>query len=325
MEQLTLQEAIEILEITDLDSLTENDLAKVKKKASKKWHPDRVAAMNPDEEVINAYKANFQKIAPAIEIIRAYINGEDYTDMSANANINRESSVDILKKEFPNIQEFFTRNWAAIKATDYKKTIEKVLIFEGFSVPEILKRDLEYEIPEVAIVAMLSGTILPTIVGLFFVGIPPIALLIYLFVAVQVLCSAIALFPTGRFWLPQFMQNIVLQVLDIGVYMHNAVGFLSDLLPNRFRWIIHLFLKSIQFFGRIAQKLIVAPIYYIVGSIFQDKRIGKVEKELIFYGGFTADYVDELLAMPLDNLSEEQVYHVGSMYNALGDFQAVST
>lgn len=324
MEQLTLQEAIEILEITDLDSLTENDLAKIKKKASKKWHPDRVAAMNPDEEVVNAYKANFQKIAPAIEIIRAYINGEDYTDMSANADINRESGVDIIMKEYPNIKEFFARHWAAIKAADYKKTVEKVLLFEGFSVPEILKRDLEYEVPEVAIVTMLSGTILPSIIGLFFVGIPPIAMLIYLFVVVQVLCSIITLLPTGRFWLPQFVQNIIVQVLEIGLYMHNAVGFLSDLLPWRFRWIIHLFLKSIQFFGRIAQKLIVAPIYYIVGSIFQDKRIGKVEKSLIFYGGFTADYIDELLAMPVETLSEEQIYHVGSMYNALGDFQPVS-
>lgn len=324
MEQLTLQEAIEILEITDLSSLTEDDLAQVKKKASKKWHPDRVAALNPDEDVINAYKENFQKIAPAIEIIRAYINGEDYTDMSANANINKETGADIIKKEYPNIQEFFAAHWAAIKATDHKKTIEKVLLFEGFSIPEILKRDLEYEIPEVAIVAMLSGTFLPTIIGLFFIGIPPIALLIYLFVGVQILCSIIALFPTGRFWLPQFMQTIVLQVLDIGVYMHNAVGFLADLLPSRFRWIVHLFLKSIQFFGRMAQKLIVAPIYYIVGSIFQDKRIGRVEKELVFFGGFTTDYIDELLAIPVDNLSEDQIYHVGAMYNALGDFQPVS-
>lgn len=324
MEQLTLQQAIEILEITDLDSLTEKDLSKVKKKAAKKWHPDKLAAMDVGEAVVDAFKANFQKIAPAIEIIRAYINGEDYTDMSANANINRESSVDILKREFPNIQEFFTKNWAAIKVNSYKKTVEKVLLFEGFSVPEILKKDLEYEIPEVAIVAMLSGTFLPTIVGLFFTGIPPIALLIYLFVAAQVLCSIIALFPTGRFWLPQFMQSIVLRVLDIGIYMHNAVGFLSDLLPNRFRWIVHTFLKFIQFFGRIAQKLIIAPIYHIVGNIFQDKRIGKVEKELVFFGGFTADYIDELLALPIDSLSEEQVYHVGAMYNSLGDFQPAS-
>jgi len=324
MEQLTLKEAIQILEITDLDSLTEKDLAKIKKKAAKKWHPDKLAAMDVEKTVVDKFKANFQKIAPALEIIKAYINGEDYTDMSANANINRESSVDILKREFPNIQEFFTKNWAAIKANDYKKTVEKVLLFEGFSVPEILKSDLEYEIPEVAIVTMLSGTILPSIIGLFFTGIPPIAMLIYLFVALQVLCSLIALFPTGRFWLPQFVQDIVIRVLNIGIYMHDAVGFLSDLLPRRFQWIVHTFLKFIQFFGRIAQKLIVAPIYHIVGNIFKDKRIGKVEKELVFFGGFTTDYIDELLAMPLDSLSEEQVYHVGAMYNSLGDFQPAS-
>jgi len=324
MEQLTLKEAIEILEITDLDSLTENDLAKLKKKASKKWHPDKISAMSQDEAVINAYKINFQKIAPALEIIKAYINGEDYTDISSKANINRESSVDIIKREIPAIHEFFNQHWAAIQSSGYKKTVEKILLFEGFSVPEILKKDLEYDIPELAIVTMLSGTIIPTFIGAFFIGIPPVFILIYVFVLVQIFCSAVALFPTGRFWFPQFIQNIIHSVLDLGAYMHNAIGFTADLLPYRFRWPVHLFLRFIQFLGKALQQLIVAPIYSIVGSIFNDKRIGKVEKELTFYAGFTADYIEELLSLPIDRLEEEQVYHVGSVYNALGDFAPVN-
>lgn len=324
MEQITLKEALEILEITDLDNLIENDLPKIKKRASKKWHPDKIAAMSPDEEVVNAYKTNFQKIAPALAIIKAYINGEDYTDISANANINRESSVDIIKKEYPNIKEFFNAHWAAIQQNGYKKTVEKVLLFEGFSVPEILKKDLEFNIPEIAIVTALSGTLLPSIIGMFFIGIPPIAIAIYLFVALQTLCSVIAIFPTGRFWLPRFLQNIVMHVLDIGVTMHDTVGIAADFLPYRFRWPVHLFLKFIQFVGRALQKLIVAPIYSIVGSIFNDKRIGKVERELIFYAGFTSDYIEELLNLPVDRLDEEQVYHVGAIYNSLGDFQPVT-
>lgn len=321
MKQLTLQEAIEILEIMDLDSLTENDLNKIKRKASKKWHPDRIAAMKSGEEVVNTYKENFQKVAPAIEIIRAYINGEDYTDMSANANINKESSVDIIKKEIPNIRAFFKEHWEAIKDSGYKKTVEKQLLFNGFGVYEVLKEDLQYQLPKVAIINMTSGTFLPSLLGLFFLETPAIALLIYAFTSIQVLCSLIFLFPVGRFLLPQFIQDIIMVIMDIGVYMHNLLIEIADFLPRNISWFMHLILGLITFFGKVIQWFIIAPIYHIVGSIFSDVRIGKVEREFVFYSGFTADYIEELLVVPIDRLTDDEIYNIGHIYSKLGNFK----
>ena len=46
MEQLTFDQAIELLEITNISKLKKEDLISLEKKSKKRWHPDKVAHLN---------------------------------------------------------------------------------------------------------------------------------------------------------------------------------------------------------------------------------------------------------------------------------------
>lgn len=62
---LTLEEALDILEINNVDGLTEYDIEKYRKKAYVRWHPDKVAHTR-DRKKIELYTAKSQLIEPSV-------------------------------------------------------------------------------------------------------------------------------------------------------------------------------------------------------------------------------------------------------------------
>ena len=65
MEELTFDQAIEILEITDISKISVEDIPQIEKKTQKRWHPDRVAHLNDVKET-EKYTKNFQNIENAV-------------------------------------------------------------------------------------------------------------------------------------------------------------------------------------------------------------------------------------------------------------------
>ncbi|MBK8586670.1 MAG: hypothetical protein IPN88_15090 [Bacteroidetes bacterium] len=61
MEQLTFDQAIELLEITNISKLKKEDLISLEKKSKKRWHPDKVAHLN-DPLISKEYTQKFQQI-----------------------------------------------------------------------------------------------------------------------------------------------------------------------------------------------------------------------------------------------------------------------
>ncbi|MBW4475663.1 MAG: hypothetical protein KME54_02020 [Tolypothrix brevis GSE-NOS-MK-07-07A] len=78
MEQeiFTLQEALLLLEISNLDRVVQSDLPLIRRKAFKRWHPDTIAHTNPSQETVKRYERNFRLIDQAIAMVEAYLRGE---------------------------------------------------------------------------------------------------------------------------------------------------------------------------------------------------------------------------------------------------------
>lgn len=67
-EALTLDEALSILEINSVEDLTDSEIAKRKRKAYVRWHPDKIAHTG-DKAKIELYTAKTKLIEPAVQLL----------------------------------------------------------------------------------------------------------------------------------------------------------------------------------------------------------------------------------------------------------------
>lgn len=340
--KVSLNEAIKLLEITDIESLSVDELKKIIKKAKNRWHPDRVSHLN-DIRKTERYTENFKKVDGAYETLKTYIEGQEifegsgFSEKSSTQHTTSESINRQQAKPKPQANKAAQESvysaayyqsklagiWDVVKKKKYKARQENVVLSEGFSLKELLFQDLSDDLPVLSIISLVYGYAL-----LALLSIPVLIIsnfiqfkLEYILVAAFLifgLCSIVAFLPLSRFWLPDRVSSFVLGVVNIGLNFYNYLrnGGVENGLVMAFVYIPELFAKVIKF-------LIIYPIYWIVGCFFGHLRVGKIEKNIKYYGDAAEWYVDELLAKKPSDFSAENLEHINIIYDSLKSVKSI--
>ncbi len=330
-EEMTFQDAVEILGITDLENLNEENLDRLRKKARKRWHPDRVSYMN-SEETINRYKLKFQSIDDAIDCISAYLSGEIHQHDSHSRSYDaspQEEPEEIQRRNAPNMQNVLRQVWETIKKQGYKRTNEKIMVYEGCSLKDALNSDIEDKIPEFCMTAFFSGIFLilisfifTFIVGAFFVsGASPqfkdflsrtadiiFVIIFYLHIFS---CFIVAL-PISRFWLPSSIFSFVSIFVNIS---HNFFVICAPYI--RIGSPLGIFIIILTVLINVFTFLILRPIYFIIGEIIGEYTVGKLYRKGVFYAGLADWYIEELLNTDVSKMDSTALRHLGELYGEM--------
>lgn len=334
--RVSLEEALKLLEITDLESLTVEELDKIKRKAKNRWHPDRVSHLN-DIIKTERYTENFKKVEASYKRVKLHIEGQEihkragFETTSAPSQSNGSSQENGQYKHPPHkdtrsqesvysaafYQQKLKEIWASVKKSNYKQRKERVVLSEGFSLKELLFQDLSDDMPVLAIISLVYGFFLvsllaiPVFVLFNILQLKPDYFIVAIY-AIFALCSVLAFLPLSRFWLPDSVSTFVLAVVNIGLKFYNYLrgeGVQSGIVMA-FVYIPELIAKVLKF-------VIIYPIYWLVGYFLGHLRIGKIEKDIRYYGDAAEWYIDELLVKAPADFSDENLRHIQLIYESL--------
>ena len=107
MEAITLDQAIKMLEITDISKVTEENLEKYWKRAKVRWHPNNIVERD-DPDTYNRYEENCKVVDLCRDEILKYLSGELHGDekyAETKETAARQEPEEIIRENAPNIQE----------------------------------------------------------------------------------------------------------------------------------------------------------------------------------------------------------------------------
>ncbi|MFQ4143294.1 hypothetical protein [Chlorogloeopsis sp. ULAP02] len=329
-ETLTLQEALLLLELPNLESITESDLPAIRRKAFKRWHPDTIAHTNPSQETVKRFERNFRLIDHAIAMVESYLRGEIHSSERFSDDYHSqpaEDPVDIIRRNAKAMQELLRKTMEEVAGTRFKVTEEFVVLSEGFSLREALDRDLEDNITALALTSLVSGLMGWGILGSFLSEslasssevLAYISSFAWISVAsIHVLaCLAIAL-PLSRFWLPIEVSDSALLFVNSGICLHNTLLKFLSRLP-----LIGIFISIpvsiVTATAQILRGVVIQPSFLIAGLVFKDQRICQVKQSVKYYASVADWYVNELLNTDPSNMNDEQLYNLSYLYGEYRD------
>lgn len=317
---ISLTEAIELLEILDIESTQVDDLRAIGRRAKRRWHPDRISYQNPSEERLRKYNQNFARIDDALEVIRAFLSGK--AEVSPKARFkNRGPEVtpeEAVRRHAPANQDTVRSAWNRVKETSFHMTLEEVVLSEGRTVKDLLDDDLNDEIPATALASLWIGLVIFMVVGLVASVLPAIIgatagsiVLIGVTLAwfVQAGASIVALIPLCRFWLPDKYLAVVGQIVDKTV----AIMYRTE----EETWSIWVF--GIPMMLILATNwAIIRPIYKLAGLVFSDKILGRNVVSMKYYAGLSEDYLEYLVNGDVRAFTAEELFHLAHAASELG-------
>ncbi len=141
--ELTFDRAIELLEITNIDSLKAEDIPRLQKKLRARWHPDKVIHLN-DPAITEEYTENYKEVDAACELIKSYLNGTYQPGRNyyqATGSTTRQPE-EIIRENASSIQNTLNDLWNTIKQHRYKWSIKTLLLSDGFKLRDLLNNDV---------------------------------------------------------------------------------------------------------------------------------------------------------------------------------------
>lgn len=312
--QITFDEAIEILEITDISKITVDTLPKVIRKAKKRWHPDKVSHQK-DQSIIDEYTTKFQQIELASEMVASYLEGTYKAGEifeSSNENHNTEEPEDIIRENASDIQSSIKSVWDLIKDKKYKWSIKEVELSDGFVLKELLTEDFKEDISSLSIISLIYGALGLAILMIVGSMISPIITSIIGIVSfVHMLSCVVSFLPLVRFWLPEQVIEFFLKFVNYGLKIYYSVFRMTEN-GNVF---LHLLVVLPELFAKAVKYIILFPLYEIAKLIVKDKVVGVVKDKVNYYAGVAEWYVDELINKKPNNMTAEELYHLSYMYS----------
>lgn len=319
-----LGKVIEILEISDINSIKESELKKLRGRAKKRWHPDKISHTNPDPEIVKRYQENFVLIEEAIEFVRAHINGEVHVGKSSTGTYSEavyEEPEDIIRRNAPEMQETLRSIWDSVRQQGYKLKEEIVTRYPGNLYKEMLSQDLKDNIPIFSIASFFFGfflyLLLSLILSLVISSQPTIlkfTMIALTFVWwIQAMACFLGLLPLSRFWLPQKIGDGVVYLINVGMNFFNIVDYFGLTRNTAVAFIFGIPLLL----ARIVQAIFVTPIYLIASMIIGDKTFGKVEEKVNYYADLADWYIEDLIHKDTQNLSSEELFALSHAYAEL--------
>jgi hypothetical protein len=317
---MELKEALELLEITDVASIRAEDLKHIRKRAMRRWHPDRIAHSNPSPALLYQYEDNFKNIDLAMARIEAFVRDGITTDYRNKRTIpeSQTEPEEIVTRNAPENQTTLKEAWAQVKAKQFEFHQEDVVLTEGISIQAALDEDLREKVPAIAlfslsagffylVIGLLGGSLFAAVLevlGLAWAGYLILLGIIGAWITQAASCLAILL-PLSRFWMPP-------QLADFTVSIVNATLKASDSWLDDQDGVGKWAHGALSVFSFLAHWLIAFPLYKVAGVLLGQRRIGRNVVRMSYYGGYRDRYIERLIQTPISSLSLDELFDLSS-------------
>ncbi len=327
-ERVDLSEAISILEITDLDSLTEADLPKLRRKAQVRWHPDKILYTKPSEETLQRYQRNFRLIGPAIEAVEGYLKGQVHADTYDDAYEQKRAQTyeppqETIRRNAGRMQDELRNAWDGIRANSYKMHEEEVVVAPGLRFADMLRADLADKVPLSCMLSFVTCAFL----GIFALIIALLASqamkinpnfltsLVGLVLLVQFAGCALAFLPMSRFWLPDALSDFAVKMVNIGLWIR---GYIAKKNWHEHSW-IGIPLGLMSWVALALYWVIIFPLYLLAGALLGDRGFKDVTSKVRYYAGAADWYVDDLMQKDPAEMTDDELFDLSYCWRELSD------
>jgi hypothetical protein len=320
--ELSFDQAIELLEITDIAKIQMEDVSQLEKKMKKRWHPDRVSHLN-DPITTHEYTSKFQQIEMACQMVISFLDGTYQAGEAFTYSTNQENAEPetIIRENAPDIQETLKDLWSLIQEKKYKWNEEEVLLSDGFKLKDLLREDFKEDIAMLSVVSFFYGLIFFGLVSMIGHLISPvIGTLVSILWGLQALSCSLGLLPLSRFWLPLTVQNVMVWFINFGLKIYYWAESESSVAA----WWIQLLVAIPNLFALAIKFILLFPLYEIAKAVVNDKIVGIVTKKVDYYAGAAVWYINDLLTKNPIDMSSDELFHLSYIYSELSDVKSMS-
>ncbi len=321
MEQITFDQAIELLEITDISKIKVEEIPHLEKKSKKRWHPDKVAHLK-DPAITQEYTQKFQQIEVACQMVFSYLQGtyqagETFSQPHQSAH---EEPEEVIRKNAPDIQQTLKDLWSAIKEKKYKWTVKEVLLSDGFKLKDLLAEDFKEDLAMLSIVSFFYGTlILGILTGIASAMHPVLGGIVGIVLLVQALSCICGFLPLSRFWLPTSLNDVMIKFINFGLGIYNwAEGQVQN---SDKAWAV-LLVRLPVLFAKLVKYVILLPLNELAKAIIGDKVVGVVKQSVNYYADGAEWYIDELINKKPNDMTSDELFHLSYLYSELSDIKS---
>jgi len=314
---LTFEQAIELLEITDITKLTTDNLQKIARAARKRWHPDLVNHLN-DPVLTQEYNSKFQEIDEAVGMVQSFLEGTYQT--GAAFTEQHDDTVnepeEIIRANAHELQDTLKSLWALIKEKKYKWSLKEVVLSEGYKMVNILNEDFNEDIAKLSVISFFYGSLLFLLLIFIFGFFSPVLRTIAEIVwFIQALACILGFLPLSRFWLPQAVQEVMFKLINFGLGIYNWASDSAE------HWLMQLLSQIPVLFAYAIKYVVLFPLYEITKAIVGEKVVGIVKKNVNYYAEAAEWYIDELMIKDPSVMSSDELYHLSYINTQLSDIK----
>ena len=315
--ELTFDQAIELLEITDISQIKTEDIPQLEKTAKKRWHPDKVSHLN-DATVTQEYTTKFQQVELACQMVYSYLQGTYHagqTFSNSNQRVHEEPE-EVIRRNAHVMQNTLKDVWAYVKQNKYKWTKEDVLLSDGFKLRDLLHEDFEEDLAMLSVISLFYGVIVLGILTVIGAAINPnLGWFISGIWVIQAISCIFGFAPLSRFWLPQGVSYWMLKFINLGLGIYNWAE-LQARLSNRF--VLRLLIQIPVLFAKLIKYLILFPLNEIAKIVVGNKVVGVVKQSVNYYAEAAEWYVDDLLVKQPNQMNSDELFDLSYLYSELG-------
>lgn len=324
---VTLEQALDILEINDITTVKVEDLPKIEKKAKKRWHPDTIAGTNPSQETVNKYEENFKAIEGAATTVYQFLKGEYQSGEKVKYQPKEkqyQEPEEIIRQNAKDIQQTLRSVWQTVKDKSYKKTVEEVVLSPGDKLKDLFSADFKDHTSFFAMASFFYSLFLFLflfLIGLLFknTGFGQFYFaILYIWLALQTICCFLGLLPLSRLWLPEIVSDIMVKFINfgIGIYHWYEGSELSD------KWYFQILFNLPILIAKAAEYIILFPIYEIAKLSFGEKVVRRVVQNQTYYAGGADWYIETLMNKVPNEMTHDELFHLSHFYSELSDVKA---
>jgi hypothetical protein len=316
--ELTFDEAIELLEITNIEKVKAGDLPQLEKRIKKRWHPDKVQHLN-DPVITKEYTEKFQKIEMACQLIHSFLSGTYHAGESFAQSGSRvhEEPEDVIRQNAPEMQEVLEGVWDTIKGKKYKWSEKEVQLSDGFRLRYILNEDFKEDIAMLSVISFFYGIIsLGLLMVIANLMSPALGTIVGIIWVLQALSCVIGFLPLSRFWLPKPIQPALFAFINFGLGVYNWAEREGQ---NSSRPWVLLLVRIPVLFAKLIKYLILFPLYELTKAIVGEKVVGVVKRKVNYYAEAADWYIEELMHKDPLIMTSDELFHLSYIYSELSD------
>lgn len=318
---LTFDQAIEILEITNMSDVKAEDIPRIKKRAERRWHPDTITHKN-DEKLIELFTANFQLIEASCKLVEKFLAGELKAGQAftPDSEINDDEPADVIRKNADEMQQKIKSWFTEVKEAKYMWHEEEIVLSDGFNLGELLDEDFNEDLASMSTLSLIYGGLFNLVISVFIVlFFPVLETLVTIGLFTHIIFCLLGILPLSRFWLPEIISSIMVSFINYGLYFYRkSVNMADDLMENEKGGCVFSILVMITvLLAKAVRFLVIWPVYMTIKIFVGNRVVGVVKQKVNYYANLAEWYIQDLINKKPSEMSEEELFHLSYFYGQL--------